>query len=77
MEPKGSLLCSQEPTGGPCPQQDQSINSTPSYFSKVHLNNIHLPTFRFISEPGAEENIWMKEGRRDGKVETTAQQGTS
>jgi hypothetical protein len=38
MEPKGSLLCSQEPSTGPYPEPDQSS------LSKIHFNIVHPPT---------------------------------
>jgi hypothetical protein len=43
MEPKGSLLCSQEPSTDPYPEPDQS-NPYHPILSRIYLNNVHRPT---------------------------------
>jgi hypothetical protein len=43
MEPEGSLPHSQELSTCPCAEPDQSVHTTQSYLSKIHLNIItHL-----------------------------------
>jgi hypothetical protein len=38
MEPGGSLLCSQEPTTGSCPESDYLRQYSLFYFFKIHFN---------------------------------------
>jgi hypothetical protein len=40
MEPEVSLPCSQDPSTGPYPEPDQSIQYHPSCLSKIHFNII-------------------------------------
>jgi hypothetical protein len=49
MEPKVSLLCSQEPTTGPYPELYASSPHLPKQFSKIH-SNIILPSTPLSSE---------------------------
>jgi hypothetical protein len=48
MEPRGSLLCSQEPSTGPYPEPDQSSPYHP-ILSKINFNIIHPPRSWFSS----------------------------
>jgi hypothetical protein len=51
MEPKGSLLCSQEPSTGPYPEPDRSSPYHP-ILSKIHFNiylHLGLPSGLFSS----------------------------
>jgi hypothetical protein len=44
MEPEGSLPCSQEPSSGLYPEEDQSNPYHPIDLSKIHINIVHSPT---------------------------------
>jgi hypothetical protein len=49
MEPKGSLLCSREPTAGPYSNHANLVHTFPPYFSKIH-SNIIFPSMPMSSE---------------------------
>lgn len=52
MEPKGSLLCSQQPVISPYPEPDES-NIHPTCFPKIHYPSIYAYVFQVVRSHSA------------------------